>query len=309
MQKRLFVGCILLFTLFHSRSQKAIVIPENATKILFLGNSITYSGQYISYLETFLMLQHPKRKLDFINLGLPSETVSGLSELNHAQGKFPRPDLKERLHRVLSKVKPDLVFANYGINDGIYLPYDDERFQKFKDGILWMHNEIVKTGVDIIHLTPPVYDGSNANTYDNVMDIYSHWLLSRRNTDEWKIIDIHSPMKRQLHEQRLQNPKFTFAPDGVHPNKKGHWVMAQQVLISLGENKVADFNTIEKAMASFENGKQVLEIVEKKQAFTKDAWLTTTGHKRPGMSQGMSMEDAQQKSRQLEKQLHKLLNP
>jgi len=308
MQKRLLVGCFLLFTLFHARSQNTIVIPENATKILFLGNSITYSGQYISYIEAYLMLQHPKRKLKFINVGLPSETVSGLSELNHAQGKFPRPDLGERLHRVLSKIKPDLVFANYGINDGIYLPYDDERFQKFKDGILWMHDAIVKTGAEIIHLTPPVYDGSNPDTYDNVMDIYSHWLLSRRYTHHWKVIDIHSPMKKQLNEQRLKNPKFTFAPDGVHPNKKGHWVMAQQVLLSLGENKVGEFNTIEKAMASFENGIQLLELVEKKQAFTKDAWLTATGHKRPGMSQGMSIKNVQQKSQQLDKQIHKLLN-
>jgi len=191
--------------------------------------------------------------------------------------------LKERLHRILLIAKPDLVFANYGINDGIYLPYDELRFQKFKDGILWMHDEVIKTGADIIHLTPPVYDGANADIYDNVMDIYSHWLLSRRYTHDWKIIDIHDPMKRQLQEQRLQDPEFTFAPDGVHPNKSGHWVMAQQVLLSLGENKVAEFNTIEKTMASFEHGKQLLEIVEKKQAYTKYAWLTTTRHKRPGM--------------------------
>ncbi len=308
MKKRQFVGCILLFTLFQGKSQNTIIIPENASRILFLGNSITYSGQYISYIEAYLILQHPERKLEFINAGLPSETVSGLSERNHAQGKFPRPDLRERLHRVLSTVKPDLVFANYGINDGIYLPYDDGRFQKFKEGILWLHDEVTKTGVDIIHLTPPVYDGPGTDAYDNVMDIYSQWLISRRYTHEWKIIDIHSPMKRQLHEHRLKNPRFTFAPDGVHPNSKGHWVMARQVLLGLGENKVTEKNTIEKAMASFEKGIQVLEIVEKKQAFTKDAWLTVTGHQRPGMAQGMSMKNAQEKSRQLDEQLLKLLN-
>ena len=308
MKKRIFIGCILFFTLCHGYSQNTITIPENSSKILFLGNSITYSGQYIAYIEAYLMLQYPELKLEFINVGLPSETVSGLSEPNHAQGRFPRPELKERLHRILSTVKPDLVFANYGINDGIYLPYDDDRFQKFKDGILWMHNEVVKTGADIIHLTPPVFDGSNAEAYDNVMDIYSDWLISRRFTHDWKIIDIHDPMKRQLQEQRVQNPKFTFAPDGVHPNNNGHWVMAQQVLLSLGENNAARYNTVEKAMVSFENGKQVLEIVEKKQAFAKDAWLTATGHKRPGMAKGTSLEEVQLKTKQLEKQLNKLLN-
>ena len=308
MKKRLFIGCILFITLFPANSQSTITIPEEVDKILFLGNSITYSGQYISYIEAYLTLQHPERKLEFINMGLPSETVSGLSEPNHAQGKFPRPDLKERLYRILSKVKPDLVFANYGINDGIYLPFDDERFQKFKDGIMWMHDEVVKTGADIIHLTPTVYDGIDANVYDNVMSIYSDWLISRRNTANWKIIDIHDPMKRQLQEQRLQNPKFTFAADGVHPNKNGHGVIARQVLIDLGEDIASDSITIETAIASFENGKQVMELIEKRQAITKDAWLSAIGHKRPGMSQGIPLEKAQRKTKQLEKQLYKLLD-
>lgn len=308
MKQILLIAFLSICVLQNGYSQTKPTIADSIHKILFLGNSITYSGQYISYIEAYLTLQHPERKLEFINMGLPSETVSGLSEPNHAQGKFPRPDLKERLHRILSKVKPDLVFANYGINDGIYLPFDDERFQKFKDGILWMHDEVVKTGADIIHLTPPVYDGIDANVYDNVMNIYSDWLISRRNTANWKIIDIHDPMKRQLQEQRLQNPKFTFAPDGVHPNKNGHGVIARQVLIDLGEDIASDFITIETAIASFENGKQVMELIEKRQAITKDAWLSAIGHKRPGMSQGIPLEKAQRKTKLLEKQLNKLLD-
>ncbi|WP_148232035.1 SGNH/GDSL hydrolase family protein [Maribacter sp. HTCC2170] len=308
MAKKSFIGFILFFVLFQVKSQETIKIPEKANKILFLGNSITYSGQYISYIETYLTLKYPEKKLEFINVGLPSETVSGLSEHNHAQGKFPRPDLKERLHRVLSKAKPDFVFANYGINDGIYLPFDNERFKKFKDGILWMHNEVAKSGAEIVHLTPPVYDGPNTAVYDNVMDIYSHWLLSKRYTDEWKIIDIHSPMKGQLQKERVQNPKFTFAPDGVHPNKEGHWVMAQQVLLSLGENTSAQFNSIEEAITEFENGKKALELIEKRQAINKDAWLSAIGHERTGMTEGMSLKEAQLKSKKLKKQLTMLLN-
>ena len=308
MKRNILIVFLLACFPFWGNSQSNLGISPDVQKILFLGNSITYSGEYISFIETYLTIKYPERRIVYINVGLPSETVSGLSEPNHAQGKFPRPDLKERLHRILAMVKPDLVFANYGINDGIYLPYDDDRFQKFKNGILWMHNEVVKTGADIIHLTPPVYDGSNAEAYDNVMDIYSDWLISRKYTHDWKIIDVHSYMKQKLQEQRVQNPKFTFAPDGVHPNRNGHWVMAQQVLLNLGENNAADFKTIEEAIASFENGKQVMELIEKRQTITKDAWLSAIGHKRPGMSQGLPLEEAQRKTKQLEKQLYKLLD-
>ena len=67
-------------------------LPD-ARRILFLGDSITYGGTYIAYLEAALVASHPERKMEFLNLGLSSETVSGLSEEGHAGGKFPRPDL------------------------------------------------------------------------------------------------------------------------------------------------------------------------------------------------------------------------
>ena len=78
-------------------------------RILFLGDSITYSGEYVDTFEAFLLTQFPDRQFVVINCGLPSETVSGLSEAGHAGGKFPRPDLHERLERVLAKAKPDQI--------------------------------------------------------------------------------------------------------------------------------------------------------------------------------------------------------
>ena len=94
-----------------------------AGRVLFLGDSITYSGQYVELIEAYFVTRFPKRQIEFLNLGLPSETVSGLSEPGHAGGAFPRPDLHERLARVLEKTKPDVVIACYGMNDGIYLPF------------------------------------------------------------------------------------------------------------------------------------------------------------------------------------------
>ena len=37
------------------------------------------------------------------------------------------------------------------------------------------------------------------------------------------------------------------------------------------------------------NGLAVLKLVQQKQRLLKDAWLTTTGHKRPGMNQGLPL--------------------
>ncbi len=71
--------------------------PSGVRRVVFLGDSITYSGQYLEYVEARLRLNEPTNRLEFLNLGLPSETVSGLSEPGHAGGQFPRPGLHERL--------------------------------------------------------------------------------------------------------------------------------------------------------------------------------------------------------------------
>jgi lysophospholipase L1-like esterase len=101
-------------------------------RVIVLGDSITYSGQYIEYLEAYLRVHDPEVRCEFLNLGLPSETVSGLSEPGHAGGEFPRPDLRERLDRVLKRTKPDLIVACYGMNDGIYHPFGEGRFDNAK---------------------------------------------------------------------------------------------------------------------------------------------------------------------------------
>ena len=170
---------LFIFIIANSISycQTPFKIPPKTKKILFLGNSITYSGLYVAQVETYLRLKYPKNKYEFMNLGLPSETVSQLSEENHADGRFPRPALQERLTRVLAQTKPDLVFASYGMNDGIYLPFDENRFQKYKDGIEWLHTEIEKIGAKIVHLTPPIFDERKGKEYAKVLDIYSIWLL------------------------------------------------------------------------------------------------------------------------------------
>src|SRR5689334_22643176 len=94
-------------------------------RVVILGDSITYSGQYVDDVEAVLRSRSLMDGLEFLNLGLPSETVSGLSEPGHAGGKFPRPDLHQRLSRVLAKSKPDLLIACYGMNDGIYHPFSE----------------------------------------------------------------------------------------------------------------------------------------------------------------------------------------
>ncbi|HAL50913.1 MULTISPECIES: SGNH/GDSL hydrolase family protein [Sphingobacterium] len=267
---------------------------DDGQKVLFLGNSITYAGQYVAMTESLFLSSHPKRKPQFINSGLPSETVSGLSEPNHADGKFPRPCLFDRLDNVLDKIKPEVVFVCYGMNDGIYLPFDAIRFEAYKNGIIRLHKRLVDQGVKrILWMTPPVHDDPQLrlNGYNKVLDRYAEWLIGYAKMQSWEIIDLHFPMRRYLEAKIEKDAQFKLAADGVHPGELGHWLMAKEIV----QHLMPDF-PIESAwddnLRSQPKLRQLYTLVLKRQTMMKDAWLTYTGHKRPGLSKGIPVEDA-----------------
>ena len=284
-------------------------ISPAAKKIVFLGNSITWAGMYVNDVEGYLRVQYPGRQFDIINVGLPSETVSGLSEPGHADGQFPRPDLHERLARVLQQTKPDLVFACYGMNDGIYMPFDTGRFQKFKDGINWLHYEVEQTGARLIHLTPPDYDEVRGKSigYTNVLDIYSGWLLSKKKSSKWEVIDIHTPMKKYLLHHRKVDSTFALASDGVHPGEVGHWIIAKQILQHLGFKKVAKFTDIVESLQQIPDAAALIKLVANRQNMLRDAWLTATKHIRPGLPIGLPLKEAESKANEALQEIEALI--
>jgi lysophospholipase L1-like esterase len=297
---------------------------EGVKRVVFLGDSITYAGQYIEDIDAYLRVRYPGTRCELLDLGLPSETVSGLSEPGHAGGKFPRPDVHERLVRVLDKARPDLVVACYGMNCGIYYPFGNDRFEKYQQGMKELREKAAAVGAKVLHVTPPVFDPVpiKARTlpaglteykqpyegYNEVLDRYSEWLWSQR-ANGWDVVDIHGPMNRYLAEQRTRDPSFRLAGDGVHIDANGHWLIARQILEHLGvpTADLADKQTVEQALAIYPHGLEVLKLVQQRQRLLKDAWLTATEHKRPGMKQGLPLEEAQKQATVLDEKIAELV--
>lgn len=290
-----------------------------APRVVILGDSITYGGAWVEWVETWLHLQFPEVQIEVLNLGLPSETASGLSEPGHAGGAFPRPGVHERLARVLEKTRPDLIVACYGMNDGIYFPFSEERFKAFREGITRLRETAAHQGVRVIHLTPPVFDpipltgrtlpaGLDAYPspyvgYNEVLDRYSEWLLSRQ-VAGWEVVDVHGPMNRFLAEQRKINPKFELANDGVHANSQGHWLIARELLRELGASgSIVNSDDPAALLQSDPRAPEVLALVQKRQRLLKDPWLTAAGHQRPGMGSGIPLPDAERQAAEIARQL------
>jgi lysophospholipase L1-like esterase len=295
-------------------------------RVVFLGDSITYSGQYVEFIEAYLRVRDPDLRCEFLDLGLPSETVSGLTEPGHAGGEFPRPDLHGRLDRVLNRTRPDLIVACYGMNDGIYHPFSEERFDKFRDGMRLLRDKAAASGAKLLHVTPPVFDPVpiKARTlpaglaeypqpyegYDEVLGLYAAWLLAGRGNG-WDVVDVHGPMERLITEGRGRDPEFRLAGDGVHIDATGHWVIAREILLHWGvpARELADATGVEKVLEARPHGLEVLRLVRQKQGRMKDAWLTETGHKRPGMRRGLPLEEAEREAAGLDAEVRKLLWP
>ncbi|MBS0208292.1 MAG: SGNH/GDSL hydrolase family protein [Planctomycetes bacterium] len=321
-------ACLAMFAIAGSSRAGEFKLPalDGVRRVVFLGDSITHGGGYIDFTEAYLRLRRPDLVCEFVNLGLPSETVSGLSEPGHASGAFPRPDVHERLQRVLDQTKPDLVVACYGMNCGMYYPFSEDRFAKYQQGIRLLRERASKAGAKVLHITPPVFDPEpiRARTlpagqeeyrqpyvgYNEVLDRYAAWLVEQR-SQGWDVIDTHTPMNALLAAGRKTDPAFRLANDGVHLGPRGHWLIAQQLLIHWGvpAADVQNAESFEQATAGYPAAARVLRLVNERQGLMRNAWLSATGHLRPGVKAGLPLAEAQEKANAIADKLRATLAP
>lgn len=240
-------------------------------RVVFLGDSITQAGGYIAFTSYYLEKLHPQKDFDLLGLGLASETLSGLSEENHAGGKFPRPCLFERLGRVLEKARPEVVVACYGINDGIYLPLDKDRFSAFQKGVAKLIEQCQAAGVKQVFLiTPPIYDftpRAGEFNYDAVLTEYAKWETTLKSPGV-TVIDLHTAMRKARDARTTP-----FSGDKVHPGDDGQLLIAKTLLAALGVKTPDDTVAAIKADPLF-------KLVDEKRGLRSAQWMKHIGYTR-----------------------------
>lgn len=269
-------------------AQASEALLEGKQRILFLGDSITQRGDYVAYFDAWLVRRFPDRRYTLINAGLASETVSGLSEPGHAKGKFPRPCLFERLERVLAKTQPDLIFATYGMNCGIYQELDEARFARFRHGILRLRAAARQYDAEIIHVTPPIYDhqGRSGFDYDEVLTAYTKWLVAQRALG-WQVVDLHSAMRAEVDALKAEDAAFTVQKDHIHPDAAGHWMIAQSLISFFGDREAAALPGPESLL-----GSERLEAITERMQHYQKAIHAETKPMRPGVPSGGTLIEA-----------------
>lgn len=314
---------LLLLLLQRSHAEEAIPTSTAAAKldgvkrIVFLGDSITQGGDYVTDFECALLAN--EIRLEVLNLGLGSETASDLAEEENAEHlkayRFGRPAVSERLDRALAATKADLLIVCYGMNDGSSLPANEVGTKRFAEATTTIREAALKSGVKrVVLCTPPVRDdkgNAGLKFHDENLTRYSEWLLSKR-ADGWDVVDIHMPMRKALDEGRARDPAYALSGDGVHPGREGHWIMAQQILTEFLGLQVADARSAEELFPA--DGAEVRELVNQRMRVRFEAWMSKIGHKRPGVAggpgtkAGLTIEQANESAGAITKQIEAILS-
>jgi hypothetical protein len=205
------------------------------------------------------------------------------------------------------------------MNDGIYFPLAEERFARFRDGITRLRAKVAATGASLVLVTPPVFDPEpiRARTlaagldaypkpyagYNDVLDRYAAWLLAQR-ASGWEVIDAHGLMNTALANLRRAEPGFAFAKDGVHPNALGHAVIARAILTAW--NLRPDDGELLAHLAT-EPTAELLTLIQTRRKLLSDAWLTATGHQRPGLAAGLPLAEATAQAAMLDARIRQTL--
>jgi lysophospholipase L1-like esterase len=224
---------------------------EDIPTLLFLGDSITEAEYFVK--DTEMCSQSPMRA---IPRGRGSETASGLTE---AQFKGLRPWVGDRLTEELRRFDPDWVVLCYGMNCGLFQPFDSERFHAYQTGMTHMVRTSLAAGARVVLLTPPPFARAGAVTsqfehldqriratemahargsakasddparygydspylyYDDVLAVYSAWLTTLDQPGRVWVVDMREPLLKAKERAYDQD-------DPVHPNREGHRLMAE----------------------------------------------------------------------------------
>lgn len=311
------IFCMVLISITSCKTKEdQNTLPLHNKKVLILGNSITQNGKYVDFLEYYLRKNYPNETLDIISIGLSSETVSGDSEASHA---FPRPCVHARLDDALKLIKPDLVLACYGMNDGIFSEKDDTRFSNYKNGITALIKKVEDAGAKIMLLTPTPFDPDPIKeriafddepqsyqhpyyNYGQVLYDYATWL---KTIEDVKVIDLNSYLNHQLVAIKTQKADSTFIPDGVHPNDIGHFYMAKKILSDLYPEI-----TIGNATSEIEPLKidPLFVMSSKRRKLRSEGWLKYIGYTRGDTVKSNSIKATIEKIKQLDLSINQTQN-
>ena len=213
------------------------VFKANDT-VCLIGDSITHSGPYHSYVFLYYATRFPQERIKFINCGISGDSASGMMS---------------RLQKDVFSNNATVATLSAGMNDvnrGLYsqtkVPEGAENSKRkaidnFKQNVEKISDSLAAKGVRQIFITPTIYDETFNSPVESLVGVNgalgecSDFVLELGKKRNAQVVDFWHPMN-EINTQRQQvDPQFTLiGKDRIHPGPMGHLVMAFLLLDQTG---------------------------------------------------------------------------
>jgi len=118
------------------------------------------------------------------------------------------------------------------------------------------------------------------------------------------VVDLNTPMTMRLKSKRKSDPAFKLSPDGIHPDKLGHLLIASQILRALEIDTGRDGleSLLERVLAD-----PLFALVDERRRTLSDAWLARIGYVREQRVQVPSIGEPLAKAEALQRKIEEEL--
>lgn len=232
MKKLLYSIGLSFATLFAQAQVKPF---QQNDRVIFVGNSITEAGAYVSYIYLYYMTHFPGKKLVIFNGGIGGDKAS---------------DIYRRLEYDILAKKPNVLVLTFGMNDTGYFEFNgNDAAKTAAERIAASRRSYQQIEQRLLQLPAIQKIMMSSSPYDETAKIAGNYFPGKQKAmleiinfqeeaarkNNWPFTDLFRPMKA-LNEQ-LQEKDSTFTmigPDRIHPGNAGHLVMASLFLKSQG---------------------------------------------------------------------------
>lgn len=206
--------------------------------ICMIGDSITHSGPYHSYVFLYYATRFPEMRLKFINCGISGDSASGMMD---------------RLKKDVFSNNATVATLSAGMNDvnrGLYsqskVPADAENSKRkaidgFKNNVQKISDALTERKVRQIFITPTIYDENFESTVESLHGVNSalgecsDFVIALGKNRNIPVVDLWHPMNEINAKRQQADPQFTLiGKDRIHPGPVGHMVMAYLFLKQTG---------------------------------------------------------------------------
>jgi lysophospholipase L1-like esterase len=198
---------------------------KDGDRIVMIGDSITEQHLYSNYVEMWTVTRFPAWNLTFRNTGIGGDTSGGGNN---------------RFKRDVVSYKPTALTVDFGMNDGGYGRFDEQRFNNYLKGLQGMANQAKAAKIRVAWITPQPLDGPEQGKtaltgYNQTLEKFSEGVQEIARKNDGLFVDQFHPYLAVLDKARGASDKYNriTAGDAVHPGPPGQALMAASILKGL----------------------------------------------------------------------------